>query len=625
MTLQDLFLALRLRWYVLAGAALLGVLAAGAILLVTPNTYIATATVALRWVGPQPGVAEVNNARYLTREAQTVALLVERRDVLASTSEFVGGGETAESLAGRVTAAVPIDTQLVRIRGAAGGPKAATDLANAAARAVVEHSAGESLSPSVDTTVVVPARVPAGPALPLRGAYLATGLLAGLMVGVAGALLSARRASAPEETLPVPAGAEDGGLSHAEVRLVSYLAWVILIAASIPWRTGTFYEGGADPVVIAKAGLSLIGLALGVWAVSRSPVLLPVPAVPVLMLGLYLGVTVVGGIANQTASAAIVVAVRVSILGATLCLMAAVIPAADLMRRLVHVLGVLVFVGAGTGMVLNDAARLGGAIPMLNPNLLALIAAIIVMWVMSKVFTAREGALEFFVAAACVVIILQTGSRTALAALGGSVGAMLLRCTALRTRTLTLAALSIPVITLVALGTDILNSVFTRGGTQSVSGFSNRSIAWEAAANLQRDGWGTWFGQGLAQKEISVPGQWWNTQILDSSWVSALVQGGYLGVAIVALLTVMVLIKALFAPRSLGPLWLGLTLYLAVGGFLESGLFDGTVQFMVFLVASLAVCGARRSGGHQRPSVLEPAGRPMAEATSAGSASAMLA
>ncbi|NHB84220.1 hypothetical protein G7085_05165 [Tessaracoccus sp. HDW20] len=202
---------------------------------------------------------------------------------------------------------------------------------------------------------------------------------------------------------------------------------------------------------------------------------------------------------------------------------------------------------------------------------------------------------------------------------------MLLRVTALRVRTIALAALALPLLTLVALGTDLLSSVFTRGGTESVSGFSNRSIAWEAAANLDRDGWGTWFGQGLAQKEISVPGQWWDTQMLDSSWVSALVQGGYLGVAIVALLTLMVLVRALFAPRSMGPVWLGLALYLAVGGFLESGLFDGTVQFMVFLVVSLTVFGARRGGGHQRPSTLEPAGRPMAEATSAGSASAMVA
>ena len=79
--------------------------------------------------------------------------------------------------------------------------------------------------------------------------------------------------------------------------------------------------------------------------------------------------------------------------------------------------------------------------------------------------------------------------------------------------------------------------------------------------------------------------------------------------------------RALFAPRSKGPVWLGLILYLALGGFLESGLFDSSVSFMVFLVAALGVFET----GHQRPSTAEPAGRPMAEAMSAGSGSAIVA
>ena len=78
-------------------------------------------------------------------------------------------------------------------------------------------------------------------------------------------------------------------------------------------------------------------------------------------------------------------------------------------------------------------------------------------------------------------------------------------------------------------GTTLIASVFTRGGSEDLSNLSNRTIAWEAAGDMDRDGWQRWFGQGLAQKEISVPGQWWDTQMLDSTWVSALVQGGYLG------------------------------------------------------------------------------------------------
>lgn len=618
MTLQDLFQAVRLRWPVLVGAMLLGVALAAGALALTPKTYVATATVALRWVGPQPGIAELNNARYLTREAQTVALLVERPDVLRSAATILG--DPGEPLPGRVEASVPLDTQVVRVRALAAGPASAADVANAAAEAVVAQSAGGRLSPNVDTQVVVSARQPTSAALPERGPYLVTGLLVGCLLGCATVLLTAKR-TVGQRAHPAEPG-DDSGPSRSGG--LAYVVWVILIAAAIPWRTGTFYEGGADPVVIAKAGLSVVGLALAALAYARSPRRLPVPALPVVALAVYLGITVIGGVANQAASPSIVVAVRVGILTATVCLMAAVVAPAELMRRLVHVLSALVLMGAGTGLLLGGGSRLGGVIPMLNPNLLALLAAIIAVWVVARVFTAKEHLWEFAVLAGCVGIILETGSRTALAALGGAVAVMLLRCVALRRRTLVLAALSIPIVTLLAFGTDALGSVFTRGGTESVSGFSNRSIAWQAAENLNRDGWGTWFGQGLAQKEISVPGQWWDTQILDSSWVSALVQGGYLGVAAVALLTLIVGARALLAPRAVGPVWLGLLAYLVVSGFLESGLFDATVQFMVFLVVSLVVCGDRR-GDHQRPSVVEPAGRPMAEATLDGSGSAIVA
>ncbi len=108
--------------------------------------------------------------------------------------------------------------------------------------------------------------------------------------------------------------------------------------------------------------------------------------------------------------------------------------------------------------------------------------------------------------------------------------AMVFRTTALRTRTFVLLAFRLPGLVYLALGTDVLSSVLNRGGGEQVATLSNRTIAWQAAFNLNRDVWQTWFGQGLAQKKISVPGQWWDTQLLDSSWISALVQGGYLGV-----------------------------------------------------------------------------------------------
>jgi len=203
----------------------------------------------------------------------------------------------------------------------------------------------------------------------------------------------------------------------------------------------------------------------------------------------------------------------------------------------------------------------------------------------------RESAWELLAGGGCRVVVLLTGSRTSLAALVVAAVIMAVRMTALRRRTLLLIAVSLPAIAYLVMGTDLLASVFNRGGEAKVATLSNRTIAWEAALQMDRDVWQTWFGQGLAQKTISVPGQWWDTQMLDSSYISALVQGGILGVILIVALAGSTLAYAGFSPRAKGATWLGLAAYSILDAFLESGLFDGSVQFMVFLVTALGAFG----------------------------------
>ena len=57
-------------------------------------------------------------------------------------------------------------------------------------------------------------------------------------------------------------------------------------------------------------------------------------------------------------------------------------------------------------------------------------------------------------------------------------------------------------------------------------------------------------GGGLALKRIPVQGQYWNDQGLDSSWVSAWVQGGLLCVLLLAVWAVSALVGQLVARRS---------------------------------------------------------------------------
>ena len=614
MTLADVLHAIRTRWIWLVLAVVIGAASAVGLALATPKTYVATATIALRWIGPDPGVAELANVRYLSREAQTVALLVDRPDVLERADSHLDAAIGSAAIAGRVEATVPVDAQLVRVAASAERPGEAAELANAVAGTMVSTAANGAVSANVDTTLAVEASSPAAPIAPRRSLYLAAGAAVGMIVGVA-AVLAGRS--------PRGVRINGGDARIARLRPI-HLVWALLVAAVIPWRTGSFYEGALDPVVLAKAGLSVLAVVASLAIAARADPRVAVAAQPVLLLSLYLVVTVLGGIANGTTASAVIVAVRMSLLMAAICLLAVAHPPLELVRSLVHVLAVLMTVGALSGLP-SYSGRLRGVVPVLHPNLLAMLASIVAIWLVAKVFTSRESGWELLALGACVAIVVLTGSRTSLAALGMVVAARLLRMTSVRMRTVALAAVAVPLLTFAALGTDVLRSLVQRGADEDLSNLSNRTIAWRAAVSLDRDGWQTWLGQGLAQKTVRVPGQWWDTQMLDSSWMSALVQGGYLGLTIVVFLTLATLLRALFAPRSDGPLWLGLVLYLALRGFLESGLFDGNVSFMLFLIAALGAFAPKNREPHQRPSFSEPAVRPMAAATSAGNPSAIVA
>lgn len=593
MTLGGVLAALRLRWLAVLIIVAAAVAAGAGIALTTPKSYVATATVVLRWVGAGGEVAEPSNTRYLTSRTQTYAMLAEQPAVLQDAIGRAGVDMTVNDLRARIQADAPLGAQLIRVRGWGGDPTKAAALANATAAAVADEVTREEVrgalrAGDIDAVVAVEAQPPNSSATPRISMYIAVaagiGLSIGILVAIVWAYLSARGQPRPTALASPVLPPTTRHIS------VAHVGWAMLIAATIPWRSDTFYEGGADPVVLAKAGISLGALALAFWKFRDTRSRHPVPAAPILLVSAYLVVTVIGGMANQDLSPALVVAIRVCILMVTLCFLCAAYGPVYLMRALVHVFAVLIVLSSVSGLT-DFSGRLGGVLPPLNPNALAFITAVVCIWLMAKVMAGRDETWEILAIGGCLVVVVLTGSRTGLAAMVIAFVLMSLRMTALRPRTLGLLALGVPGIAYLTLGTDILSSVLLRGGGEQVATLSNRTIAWNAALHLDRDVWQTWFGQGLAQKKISVPGQWWETQLLDSSWISALVQGGNLGVTLVIALGLSVLCYAAFSARSKGSVWLGLAVLTTLGGFLESGLFDGSLQFMVFLVTAMGAYG----------------------------------
>ncbi len=385
----------------------------------------------------------------------------------------------------------------------------------------------------------------------------------------------------------VPSDAETPSLEAP--RIGAYLVFLILVGATIPWRSKTYFEGGADPVVLAKAALSFVGLGLSlvfVWGrVSR-----PVRVGPWIFLLIFLGCTVLGGWAEGYLVPSTVIAIRVALLAVTVTVLARAYTGERLIQSLIAALGTFAVVGALTGITSLSEGRLAGGIPPLHPNELASTCALAAIWCLWKIFTAHERWWHLPLLLVAVGALLATGSRTPLAALAVAAVVLLTQATAVRVRMVAVMVAVVPVMLWVVASTGVIDSVVSRGEDPAqLATLSNRTIAWTAALGPKDTPWLAWFGGGLTMKRIEVPGQWWNEQILDSSWISALVQGGWVGFVVCICWVVASALATGSSPKQLRALQLPIIIYLAVRGVLESGLFDATTAFLVFFTTVMTI------------------------------------
>ncbi len=268
-----------------------------------------------------------------------------------------------------------------------------------------------------------------------------------------------------------------------------------------------------------------------------------------LFLGAYLTCTVLGGWAAGSLVASAVIAVRVVILAGAVLLLARHFEVQRLVGALVAALGSYGLLGAVTGLATLAQGRLAGAVPRLHPNELASISALVVLWCVWRVLNGLDTVKLLVVMAVAGAVLVATGSRTPLVAMGVSVVILVLYARAVRMRTVLLAAIVIPLAVWLVSSTQVIQQLLLRNQDASEIGtLSNRTIAWTAALGPKDSPWQEWLGGGLAMKQVEVPGQWWNDQILDSSWISAIVQGGWIGVAVCLAWVVYSLVRAFDTP-----------------------------------------------------------------------------
>lgn len=373
---------------------------------------------------------------------------------------------------------------------------------------------------------------------------------------------------------------------------VLQLATLLMVLGAVDWRRGAYFAGSVDPVVLSKAlvaGLGLL-LAFGLASAGRSHRL---GTLSVWWLAIVLGSSVWGALTAGKLLGGGVMAVRVAVLGATVFFLLRAAPSLEVLRRTAWACGAIAVLASLTGLPAMTDGRLAGGLPAMDPNALALLAGIPLVFLAWRTVL---GEASWAIAAGggwFLAVLWLTGSRTALLMLLVGVAAMAVQVrrprVGLVVGALVLGALG----TIGAVATGVLSSFAERGG-DGTSTLGSRFIAWRAALTWADSTWQTVFGGGLNIKIIPVAGQYWETQPLDSSWASLLVQTGVLGLLVAAGWVCWVARGALRAPYPHRVLFVGLWVFLVGRSLLESGLFDASPAFLLFLAVSLLAEGASR-------------------------------
>ncbi|UOX99764.1 O-antigen ligase family protein [Blastococcus sp. PRF04-17] len=406
-------------------------------------------------------------------------------------------------------------------------------------------------------------------------------------------------------------------MGGAVVRLVVAL---LLVACTVGWRRGQYFAGSLDPVVVAKGGLSGLALALAFFA-AQSGYRRRLGTGSVWMLGIVLGSSVFGALVHGTLMASGLVAVRVAVLAGAVFFLLRNSTVQQFFSSLALACGSVGAVAAVTGVSTVSTGRLQGGLPPLSPNELAMLAGIVVVYVVWRTVLGELGWRLTGSGAVALGVVWATGSRTALLMLVAALMVMALHIRRARVGLVVGGLLLGGFGAVLAVTTGVLAGWLERDGT-GVSTLESRFIAWDAATRWAESAWQLAFGGGLSVKIIEVEGQWWNEQPLDSSWVSLLVQTGLLGLLAAVVWVLWVLRGLVRAPRPYRALFLGLWVFLVGRSLVESGMFDATPAFLAFFALSLLVEGGTRARLHDE--LPPPASRPVVHRAPGGPGSGAL-
>jgi hypothetical protein len=373
--------------------------------------------------------------------------------------------------------------------------------------------------------------------------------------------------------------------------------WFLVVLSVVSWRPDTLFTGGLDPVVVGKAVVAFAAFLCALAIYYRQRIRGRVGIRSMSLLLLVVAISCLGALAGGGPMPSLILAVRIVLVAATVYVLVRSAAPLDVLKTLLIAMGILTVIGAVTGIPEFLAeGRLASGVPAMRPNELAGIAApplvALAISILRKGLTAGTGGLLLSLS----VILLATGSRTTLFVTVLAVVLAIVLQWPLPQSTGIALILLVPVTYAVVAFTDLVAQVAVRGqDVAQLATLSSRTIAWQAVLDVPMDTWHKWIGTGLAVKTVEVDQRWWDTQVLDSSWVSVLSQAGILGLVLVSLWVGLTVIESARSPE-LRLLTLPLLTLLLIRSVAENGLIESSIIFVLFFCISLIL-----EPGHRYP------------------------
>jgi non-specific protein-tyrosine kinase len=193
-TVQDYLRVLREQWLIIVSAVVVALAAAGAVSLLRPPDYTARLTMYVSAQTADTAATAFEGAQLSQQRVTSYVELVSSTRVSREVIEELGLTATPEEVAQQITASSALDSVLIDVAVTGRSPEQVAAMANTVEDVFtglvneLERPATRGAIPPVAVRVVEPAAVPAAPSSTGLPVMLALGLLAGLAVGVGGAL-----------------------------------------------------------------------------------------------------------------------------------------------------------------------------------------------------------------------------------------------------------------------------------------------------------------------------------------------------------------------------------------------------------------------------------------------------